>query len=92
VGFKYLVHKIERVIQDIIRAIHSDVKLHHGLVQASLLVQHLKLAMMLIENGVLGVQHQAIGGSHVMLLAALSAHSSKTGCGEQSYVWVGTQV
>lgn len=39
-------------------------KLLHGFRPTSLLLQDLKFPMLLIENGLFGIEHQAIGRTH----------------------------
>ena len=39
-------------------------KLVHGFRPTSLLLQDLKFPMLLIENGLFGIEHQAIGRTH----------------------------
>lgn len=39
-------------------------KLLHGFRPTSFLLQDLKLPMLLIENGLFGIEHQAIGRTH----------------------------
>ena len=54
----------KRFIQQIIGATDRDMELLYRFLQAAFLMQEPKAAMMLIQNGLLRVQHQTVNRCH----------------------------
>ncbi len=59
-GFQYL----KRFIQQVVGAGDRDMELLYSFLQTSFLMQNPKAAMMLIQNGLLRVQHQTVNRCH----------------------------
>ncbi len=68
-------------------------KLLHGFRPSTFLLQDLKFPMLLIENGLFGIKHQAIGRTHKstsMYTIVTSAHATRANPGGASPpFWVG---
>jgi len=56
--------QLERVAQEIRRTMHRRLKLLHGFDPLAFFLERLKPAVLLLENGLFGVEHQTIGRIH----------------------------
>jgi hypothetical protein len=56
--------QLQRFPQHIRRAAQGDMKLLHSFPPTTFLLQCLKFAVLLVENDLFGIKHQAIGRTH----------------------------
>ena len=63
-----LLQQTERFIQQVIRTAERHTKLLHGLIQSSFTMQNPESPVLLVENGLLRVQHEAVNRGHGVLL------------------------
>ena len=61
---KGLLEEAQRVIQEIGGAGHRDLKLFQSFGPAALPMKNLKFAVLIIEDGLLGIEHQTIDSIH----------------------------
>ena len=60
--------QIEGIAQEIRRTVHRGLKLLHGLDPLAFFLERLKPAMLLLQDGLFGVEHQTIGRIHAVPL------------------------